>query len=102
MCVYCCVIRSWGDQATKDVWDGLNTRAARSIPRTVWPAVAAKLELVDAAVVLGDLAAPPGNRLEALKGDRRGVYSIRVNRQFRITFRFRDGDAYGVRCEDYH
>ena len=41
-------------------------------------------------------------RVEALKGDRRGVYSIRVNRQYRITFRFRDGDAYGVRCEDYH
>lgn len=61
-----------------------------------------KLELVDAAAVIGDLAAPPGNRLEALKGDRRGVYSIRVNRQYRITFRFRDGDAYGVRCEDYH
>ena len=96
------MIRSWGDQSTKDVWDGLNTKAARSIPRTVWPVVAAKLELVDAANVVGDLAAPPGNRLEALKGNRRGVYSIRVNRQFRLTFRFRDGDAYGVRCEDYH
>ena len=84
------------------MWDGLNTKAARSIPQTVWPAVAAKLELVDAAVVTGDLAAPPGNRLEALRGDRRGVYSIRVNRQYRITFWFRDGDACGVRCEDYH
>ena len=96
------MIRSWGNQATRDVWDGLNTKAARSIPRTAWPVVAMKLELVDAAAVIGDLAAPPGNRLEALKGDRRGVYSIRVNRQYRITFRFRDGDAYGVRCEDYH
>lgn len=96
------MIRSWGDRATRDVWDGLNTKAARSIPRIVWPAVAMKLELLDAAVVIGDLAAPPSNRLEALKGDRRGVYSIRVNRQYRITFRFRDGHAYGVRCEDYH
>ncbi len=61
-----------------------------------------KLELLDAAVVIGDLAAPPSNRLEALKGDRLGVYSIRVNRQYRITFRFRDGHAYGVRCEGYH
>ena len=84
------------------MWDGLNTKATRSILRTAWPVVAMKLELVDAAAVIGDLAAPPGNRLEALKGDRRGVYSIRVNRQYRITFRFRDGDAYGVRCEDYH
>ena len=96
------MIRSWGDRATRDVWDGLNTKAARSIPRIVWPAVAMKLELLDAAVVIGDLAAPPSNRLEALKGDRRGVYSIRVNRQYRITFRFRDGHAYGVRCEDCH
>ena len=75
---------------------------SRSIPRTAWPAVAMKLELVDAAAVIGDLAAPPGNRLEALKGDPQDDYSIRVNRQFRITFRFRDGDAYGVRCEDHH
>ena len=96
------MIRSWGNRATKDVWDGLNTKAARSIPRPVWPVLAMKLELLDAAVEIGDLAVPPSNRLEALKGDRQGVYSMRVNRQYRITFRFRDGDAYGVRCEDYH
>ena len=96
------MIRSWGNRATKDVRDGLNTKAARSIPRTVWPVLAMKLELLDAAVVIGDLAVPPRNRLEALKGDPQGVYSMRVNRQYRITFRFRDGDAYGVRCEDYH
>ena len=84
------------------MWDGLNTKAARSIPRTVWPVLAMKLELLDAAVEIGDLAVPPSNRLEALKGDRQGVYSMRVNRQYRITFRFRDGDAYGVRYEDYH
>ncbi len=84
------------------MWDGLNTKAARSIPRTVWPVLAMKLELLDAAVEIGDLAVPPSNRLEALKGARQGVYSVRVNRQYRITFRFRNGDAYGVRCEDYH
>ena len=84
------------------MWDGLNTKAARSIPRPVWPMLAMKQELLDAAVEIGDLAVPPGNRLEALKGDRQGVYSMRVNRQYRITFRFRDRDAYGVRCEDYH
>ncbi len=55
-----------------------------------------------AATVIGDLRVPPSNRLEALKGDRRGTCSIRVNRQYRITFQFSDGDAYGVRCEDYH
>ena len=97
------MIRSWGTQATKDIWDGRNTKAARAIPRRIWPMVVRKLELVDAATAIGDLQAPPGNRLEALKkGDRRGTSSIRVNRQYRITFRFSDGDTYGVRCEDYH
>ncbi len=52
-----------------------------------------KLELLDAAVEIGDLAVPPSNRLEMLKGDRQGVYGMRVNRQYRITFRFRDGES---------
>ena len=61
-----------------------------------------RLEYIDAADVIGDLRVSPSNRLEALKRDRRGTYSIRVNRQYRITFRFEDGHGYGVRCEDYH
>lgn len=58
--------------------------------------------MLNDAHVLGDLRIPPGNRLEALKGDRAGQYSIRVNDQYRITFRFEDGNAYHVVCEDYH
>ena len=58
--------------------------------------------MVNAAHALGDLRAPPGNRLEALKGSRAGQYSIRVNDQYRVTFRFVDGNAYDVTCEDYH
>ena len=58
--------------------------------------------MLDAAVRLSDLKAPPGNCLEALKGDRKGQYSIRVNRQYRICFIWKDGDAYGVEVTDYH
>ena len=55
-----------------------------------------------AARSLWDLRVPPGNRLEPLRGDQAGRYSIRVNEQYRITFRFEDGGAWEVRCEDYH
>lgn len=61
-----------------------------------------KLVLIDAAERLDDLRVPPGNRLEALKGDRRGQHSIRVNDQWRICFRWSDGDAYDVEIVDYH
>ncbi len=61
-----------------------------------------KLKLLNAAHWLNDLKAPPGNRLEALKGDRRGQYSIRVNDQWRVCFRWRDGAAYDMEIVDYH
>lgn len=61
-----------------------------------------KLEMVKAAKVLDDLKAPPGNRLEALKGDRAGQYSIRINDKYRIAFRWKDGDAHDVEiCDDH-
>ena len=61
-----------------------------------------KLLILDAAEELGDLRIPPGNRLEKLSGDRAGRYSIRINNQWRICFRWRDGDAYDVEIADYH
>ena len=61
-----------------------------------------KLAMLDAAVELHDLRVPPANRLEALKGDRRGQHAIRVNDQFRLCFVWRDGDAYDVEIVDYH
>ena len=96
------MIRSWGNRTTEDIWNGRNTKTARAIPRPLWDGIVERLEQVDAATAIGDLRVPPSNRLEALKGDRRVTNSIRVNRQYRITFRFSDSDAYGVRCEDYH
>lgn len=61
-----------------------------------------KLAMLDAAIRVEDLRAPPGNRLEALKGDRAGQWSIRVNDQWRICFRWRDGNASDVELTDYH
>lgn len=96
------VIQSFGDKSTEDIFRGRDSRDARRLSRVIWPIIHRKLDMVSAAHVIGDLASPPGNRLETLKGSRAGTYSIRVNSQFRITFRFEDGGAYDVKCEDYH
>jgi len=95
------VVRSWSDKATEDVFHGVNSKAARSLPRTVWGALVRKLDRLDSATALRDLA-NAGARLEPLKGDQKGRYSIRVNDQYRVTFRWDHGDALEVRCEDYH
>lgn len=61
-----------------------------------------KLDMLDAATDIMDLRSPPGNRLEALSGDRQGQFSMRINKQWRLCFRFRDGDSYDVEIVDYH
>lgn len=76
-------------------------KAARRVPRELWPVVYRKLTMLDSAQRLDDLAAVPGNRLEALAGDRKGQHGIRVNQQYRITFRWENHDADDVCCEDY-
>jgi proteic killer suppression protein len=96
------VIRSFADQTTADLLAERSTRAARSIPKDLWPMVQRKLKWLDVARGLLDLASPPGNRLEALKGDQKGRHSMRVNDQYRLTFRWEGNNAYEVRCEDYH
>ena len=96
------MIQSFADATTADLWDERNSKAARRVPRDLWPTVLRKLTLVDSAQCLEDLAAVPGNRLEALAGDRKGQHSIRVNQQYRITFRWEKHHAHDVCCEDYH
>ena len=96
------MIRSLADQATADVYYGRETKSARSLPKVLWPVIRRKLDAVHRARTLRDLRLPAGNRLEALKGTRAGYFSLRVNEQYRITFRFEKGDAYDVACEDYH
>lgn len=96
------MIQSFADQATADIYVGVESKVARRIPKALWPVVRRKLDVLHRARSLGDLRLPSGNRLEALKGDRAGEWSLRVNDQYRITFRFEDGHAHEVACEDYH
>ena len=96
------MIRTLADDATRDIWNGVNTKAARHIPRELWPVVRRKLDQIDAVIRLEDLKMPPGNRLHALTGDLRGWHAVRVNDQYRIVFRFDGADAFDVRCTDYH
>jgi toxin HigB-1 len=96
------VIHSFADQATADVYVGAESKVARRIPKTLWPVVRRKLDVLHRARSLRDLRLPSGNRLEALKGNRAGEWSLRVNDQYRITFRFEDGHAHEISCEDYH
>ena len=96
------MIQSFADAATEALFHGTNSKAARAFDTTLWRLIRRKLDLVNAAATLDDLRVPPGNRVEALKGDQKGRHSIRVNDQYRITFRFENGAAHEVRCEDYH
>jgi proteic killer suppression protein len=68
----------------------------------LWSRVQAKLDVLNASTTLEDLRVPPSNRLEKLRGDWAGFYSVRVNDQYRVVFRFVNGDALDVRCTDYH
>lgn len=95
------LIVSFGDRATEALFHG-RANKARSIPPEIQKAAVRKLDMVNAARELDDLRVPPGNRLEALKGDRQGMHSIRVNGQWRIVFRWLRGDAHDVAIIDYH
>jgi toxin HigB-1 len=96
------VIRTFADETTRDIWNGVNSKAARRIPRELWPNVRRKLDQIDAVTRLDDLKVPPGNRLHALGAHLRGFHAVRVNDQYRIVFRFEVGDAFDVLCTDYH
>ena len=93
------MIRNFVDKQTAAIFKG---DEVRSIPKTIQPTARRKLLLIDAAARLDDLRVPPGNRLEALKGDRKGQWSIRVNDQWRICFRWRNGEVLDVELTDYH
>ena len=96
------MIQSFGDETTVDLFRERNTRAARRIPRDLWRVAQRKLKALDVAARLEDLTIPAGNRLEALKGHQAGRHSIRINDQYRVTFRWEQGHAHEVRVEDYH
>jgi toxin HigB-1 len=96
------VIATFADTTTSGIWHGVNSKAARRIPPDLWRVVQRKLDLLNRVDRVEALRIPPGNRLESLRGNRAGTWSVRVNDQYRITFRFEEGRAYAVCCEDYH
>ncbi len=96
------MIVGFGDRATEALYHGEGGRAVRKIPPDVRRAALRKLDMLDAARRLEDLRSPPGNRLELLRGDLAGFYSIRVNDRWRVVFRWLDGDADRVSVVDYH
>lgn len=96
------MIASFGDRATEDLYHGRKSKATRRVPADIVSVTLRKLDVIDAAQALQDLAAPPGNRLEALRGGLKGHHSIRVDDQWRIVFRWTAGEAHGVRLTDYH
>ena len=93
------MIKTFADRRSRDLF---LSGSAKRFPVDVAARAARKLEYVDLATTLDDLRVPPGNRLHALDGDRRGQYAICVNDQWRICFRFVDGDAFEVEVCDYH
>ena len=96
------MIRSFADQPTADLFRERNSRHSRQVPRELWRSVQRKLKALDVASRVDDLRIPAGNRLERLQGKQAGRYSIRVNDQYRVTFRWEAGHAEEVRVEDYH
>lgn len=94
------MIKNFADRETQILWETGKSRRKR--PPNLRQVALRKLLMLDSAAAVGDLYLPPGNRLEVLKGDRRGQYSIRINDQFRICFVWRDGHAYDVEITDYH
>jgi proteic killer suppression protein len=93
----------FADRATSDLYHGVASRGARTVvPAALVQRALDKLTLLDAAVSLEQLRVPPGNRLEALRGDRAGQHSVRINDRYRICFRWTDAGAADVEIVDYH
>lgn len=93
------MIRSFEDRETESIWNG---RLSRKLPIDIQEPARRKLRMINNAHVIDDLRIPPGNRLESLKGNLSGFYSIRINSQWRIVFHWMNGEADDVRVCDYH
>ena len=93
------MIKTFADKRTAAIFEGYQVTR---LPKEIQDTARRKLKTIDAATDINSLRVPPGNRLEALKGDRAGQWSIRVNGQWRICFRWIDGDALDVEVADYH
>ena len=93
------VIKTFKDEETRRIWNG---RFSRRLPHDIQAVARRKLRMLNNATILDDLRVPPANRLEVLKGHRKGQHSIRINDQWRICFEWRNGNADNVEIVDYH
>jgi proteic killer suppression protein len=93
------VIKSFADKHTQELYI---TGKSKRLPSDILKRAIRRLEYIDLATCIDDLGVPPSNRLHSLKKDRKGQYSISINEQWRICFRFIDEDAYDVEITDYH
>ncbi len=93
------MIDSFGDSATESIYRG---RRVRGLPGDIQERARRKLRMINQARIVEDLQVPPGNRLEQLKGNLNGFWSIRINQQWRVIFRWQDGSKHDVRIIDYH
>lgn len=93
------MIKSFGNEETRLIY---RLQRSRKLPSSIQQVALRKLRMINNATSLNDLCAPPANRLEKLTGDRAGQYSVRINDQWRVCFRWEDSDAYEVEITDYH
>ncbi|MCK4870225.1 MAG: type II toxin-antitoxin system RelE/ParE family toxin [Gammaproteobacteria bacterium] len=93
------MIISYKCKETQNIWAG---ELSKKLPRSIQQIARRKLRILNNAKIITDLRIPPNNRLEALKGKRHGEHSIRINKQWRLCFKWQDGNAYNVKIEDYH
>ncbi|ADR33049.1 plasmid maintenance system killer [Sulfuricurvum kujiense DSM 16994] len=97
------MIISFADQATSDIFNGIESKQARkALPMELWKSASRKLDQIDSVIMLDELKVPPGNRLEKLRGSRENQMSIRINDQYRICFTWSDTGAVNVEITDYH
>lgn len=97
------MITSFADQATSDIFNGMESKLARKrLPMELWKSAFRKLDQLDSVISIEELKVPPGNRLEKLRGDRDGQMSIRINDQYRICFTWSEAGAVKVEIIDYH
>jgi toxin HigB-1 len=97
------MIQSFASPGTEDIFNGIDSKIARkTCPQSLWKVAFRKLDQLDSVTTLEELKIPPGNNLEALKGDRKGQYSIRINDQYRICFVWKPAGPDDVEIVDYH
>ena len=97
------MIQSFKNKGTEDIFNGKNTKEARELcPRSLWNVAARKLDQLDSVQIMEELRVPPGNMLESLKGNRKEEYSIRINEQYRICFKWSEAGPNSLEITDYH